>query len=56
MSRAEQLAKVKECFSVGGAPAASVDKLVSWIDNLESNRDPVRELLELQSSPSLVMS
>ena len=56
LSRAEQLAKVKECFSVGGAPAASVDKLVSWIDNLEHNGDPVRELLELQSSPSLVMS
>ena len=56
LSRAEQLAKVKECFSVGGAPAASVDKLVSWIDNLERNSNPVRELLELQSSPSLVMS
>jgi 2-methylcitrate dehydratase PrpD len=55
MSRAEQLAKVKECFSVGGASPASVDKLVSWIDNLKSNRDPVRDLLELQSSPSLVM-
>jgi hypothetical protein len=56
MSPPEQLAKVKECFAVGGAPAASVDRLVSWIDNLERDREPLRELLVLQSSPSFVMS
>ena len=56
MTRAEQLAKAKECFAVGGAPASSVEQLVAWIDNLERNRSPIRSLLDLLSSPNLVTS
>ena len=56
MSRAEQLAKVRECFAVGGLPERSVDKLVAWIDGLERDPNPIRGLVDLQAMPSLVMS
>lgn len=56
MSRAEQLAKVAECFAVGGAPESSVGKLVAWIDNLERNPNPVGSLTDLMASPNPVMS
>lgn len=55
MSRAEQLAKVKECFAVGGT-ATPVERLVAWIDTLERNPDPVRTLLDLKLSPRAMAS
>jgi 2-methylcitrate dehydratase PrpD len=56
MSRAEQHAKVAECFAVGGVPHASVEGLVDWIDDLESDPSPARSLVELLSRRQLVTS
>lgn len=54
MSRAEQCAKVSECFAVGGALQTSVDDLIHWIDNLESDPSPARSLVDLLAGQELV--
>lgn len=52
MSREEQLAKVSECLSLGGAQADAVERLAQWTDGIEDDETPLAGLFQLMSHES----